>query len=69
MVVHNCFPKDVKALVSKDGELGEDPEIMSSVINVNEKQPVKLIELPKKHVPNLRGTRVGVLGLGFQVGH
>ncbi|MFO7967271.1 MAG: nucleotide sugar dehydrogenase [Archaeoglobaceae archaeon] len=66
LLVHNCFPKDVKALVYRARELGEDPEIMNSVINVNEKQPVKLIELLKKHVPELKGRRVGVLGLAFK---
>lgn len=66
LIVHNCFPKDVKALVSRARELGEDPEIMNSVINVNEKQPVKLIELLKKHIPDLKGTRIGVLGLAFK---
>ncbi len=62
----SCFPKDVKALVHRARELGEDPRIMDAVIEVNEEQPLKLIELLKKHVPNLRGRRVGVLGLAFK---
>ncbi len=66
LIVHNCFPKDVKALVYRARELGEEPRIMDAVIDVNEGQPVKLVELLKKHVPELRGRRVGVLGLAFK---
>lgn len=66
LIVHNCFPKDVKALVYRARELGEEPRIMDAVIDVNEGQPVKLVELLKKHVPELKWRRVGVLGLAFK---
>jgi len=62
----SCFPKDVKALIRKAEELDEDPKILKAVIEVNEKQPLKLIELLKKHVPNLSNKRIGVLGLAFK---
>ena len=62
----SCFPKDVRALIKKAEELGEDPIILKAVIEVNEKQPMKLIELLKKHVPELRGKTIGVLGLAFK---
>lgn len=65
-VVHNCFPKDVKALVAKAKELGEEPEVLKAVLEVNEKQPLKLIELLKKHIPDLKGKKIGVLGLAFK---
>lgn len=62
----SCFPKDVKALVAKAEELGEDSVILRAVLEVNEKQPLKMIELLKKHIPDLRGRRIGVLGLAFK---
>jgi len=62
----SCFPKDTRALIRKAEELGEDPIILKAVVEVNERQPLKLIELPKKHVPDLKGKRIGVLGLAFK---
>ena len=62
----SCFPKDVKALIRKAEELGENPRILKAVVEVNDVQPLKLIELLKRHVPNLRDKRVGVLGLAFK---
>ncbi|MFA4662864.1 UDP-glucose dehydrogenase family protein [Pyrococcus kukulkanii] len=62
----SCFPKDLKALISKAREIGEEPLILEAVLKVNERQPLKLIELIKKHVPELRGKTVGVLGLAFK---
>ncbi|WP_456327133.1 nucleotide sugar dehydrogenase, partial [Archaeoglobus sp.] len=62
----SCFSKDVKALIRKAEELGEEPKILKAVIEVNEKQPLKLIELLKKHIPNLRNKAIGILGLAFK---
>ena len=62
----SCFPKDVKALIRKAEEISEEPLILKSVIEVNERQPLKLIELLKKHVQDLKGETVGILGLAFK---
>ena len=62
----SCFPKDMRALIRKAEELGEEPLILKAVVKVNERQPLKLIELLKKHVPNLKGRKIGVLGLAFK---
>lgn len=62
----SCFPKDVRALISKAKEIGEEPLILEAVVEVNERQPLKLIELLKRHVPELKGKMVGVLGLAFK---
>jgi len=62
----SCFPKDVKALIRKAEEVDEEPIILKAVVEVNERQPLKLIELLKKHVPELKGKTVGVLGLAFK---
>ncbi|QDA30613.1 UDP-glucose/GDP-mannose dehydrogenase family protein [Thermococcus indicus] len=62
----SCFPKDTRALIRKAEELGEEPLILKAVVEVNERQPLKLIELLKKHIPELKGKTIGVLGLAFK---
>lgn len=62
----SCFPKDIKALIAKAEELGMNPKILKAVIEVNEEQPMKMIELLKKHIPDLKGRRIGILGLAFK---
>ena len=62
----SCFPKDVKALITKAEELGENPKILKAVIEVNEMQPLKLFQLLKNHIPNLKSKTIGVLGLAFK---
>lgn len=62
----SCFPKDVKALIKKAEEVGENPRLLKAVVEINEEQPLKLIELLKKHVSKLEGKKIGVLGLAFK---
>ncbi|MEM9403027.1 MAG: UDP-glucose/GDP-mannose dehydrogenase family protein [Pseudomonadota bacterium] len=64
----SCFPKDVKALVAHGRAAGEDMQILSSVIDVNERQPAKINDLLAKHFANLNGVPVAVLGLAFKPG-
>jgi UDPglucose 6-dehydrogenase len=64
----SCFPKDVKALISHGEALGQKMELLNSVININEEQPYKVIDLLKKHFQSLEGVRVSVLGLAFKPG-
>jgi len=62
----SCFPKDVLALVRLGETLGEDPILLKSVIEVNERQPKKMVHLLSKRVGDLRGKEVAVLGLAFK---
>lgn len=62
----SCFPKDVRALIRKAEELGEKPRILKAVIEVNERQPLILVKLLKKHVPKLIDKKIGILGLAFK---
>ena len=62
----SCFPKDVRALIAKARELKYEPNLLNSVMALNEKQPLRLLELLKKHFPNLKGKTIGVLGLAFK---
>jgi len=62
----SCFPKDLDALSAWAKKKNYDSKIIDSVINVNNQQPLKLIELLKKHMPSLKGKKIGLLGLAFK---
>ncbi|MCX9013644.1 MAG: UDP-glucose/GDP-mannose dehydrogenase family protein [Candidatus Methanoperedens sp.] len=62
----SCFPKDVKALIGKAREIGYEPELLSSVIAVNEKQPSMMVALLKNKLGSLKGKKIAVLGLAFK---
>ena len=62
----SCFPKDVRALVAGARAHGEDMSILDAVLKTNETQPLRLLALLKKHIPDLDGKTIGVLGLAFK---
>ncbi len=62
----SCFPKDVKALITKAKELGETPRILESVLQVNQEQPQKPLDLLKKHIDIVKGKEIGILGASFK---
>jgi len=62
----SCFPKDVKALIAKAKDTGYDPILLESVINVNEQQPLRMIELLEGRIGSIDGKRIAVLGLAFK---
>jgi UDPglucose 6-dehydrogenase len=62
----SCFPKDTKALQAWSKNNNESSHMIDSVIKVNDEQPLKLIDLLKKHIPDLRGIKIGILGLAFK---
>ncbi len=64
----SCFPKDVKALIGKAKDIGYDPLLLESVIEVNEQQPHRMVELLENKLGegNIAGKRIAVLGLAFK---
>ena len=62
----SCLPKDVKALVSHGQQAGQAMPLLDTVIKINLEQPQRIIELIKKHYPELKGLRVAILGLAFK---
>lgn len=62
----SCFPKDVRALIKKAEELNIDAKILKAVIEVNEGQPQRMINLLKRHISPLKGKKIGILGLAFK---
>ncbi len=62
----SCFPKDVKALISAAKEKGYEPEILEEVLELNERQPLRMIEIAERERGKLKGKKVAVLGLSFK---
>ncbi len=63
-----CLPKDLSALIAQAKELGYKPRLLEAVEAVNTKQPLKMIELLKRHIPDLKGKTISILGLSFKPG-
>ncbi|WP_255168327.1 UDP-glucose 6-dehydrogenase AglM [Natrononativus amylolyticus] len=61
----SCFPKDVNALRAGAREQGYEPTLLDAVVEVNDKQPVRLVDAIQSHV-DLAGARIAVLGLSFK---
>lgn len=62
----SCLPKDVRALTSFSERLGIKPILLGAVQDVNRMQPYKVIELAQKLLDDLKGKRIGILGLAFK---
>ncbi len=62
----SCFPKDVKALIRKFELSGEEPKVLRAAIDVNENQPLKIVEILKRYESPLEGKTIGLLGLAFK---
>jgi UDP-glucose 6-dehydrogenase len=66
IVVHNCFPKDVQALKQLAGNSGYHFQLLTAVIEVNELQKRRVVGKLEKHLGQLRGRRIALLGLAFK---
>ncbi|GAF82540.1 unnamed protein product, partial [marine sediment metagenome] len=62
----SCFPKDVAAIVAKGKRIGQKPELLEAVLNVNKNQRQRVVDLLDKRAGGLNGKRVAVLGLAFK---
>lgn len=63
----SCFPKDVKALAKTAGDYGYDFPILKSVMEVNRKQKLRLVDKMKDYYKgDLAGKVVAMWGLAFK---
>jgi UDPglucose 6-dehydrogenase len=63
----SCFPKDVKALHQMANHAGYPFKVLKSVMDVNEKQRVILIDkVKKKFGDDLKGKKFAIWGLAFK---
>jgi UDPglucose 6-dehydrogenase len=62
----SCFPKDVRALIGSAKDLDYYPSLLESVIEVNELQPLQMIEILEDKLPEIKDKKIAVLGLAFK---
>jgi UDPglucose 6-dehydrogenase len=63
----SCFPKDVQALAKSGKDAGYDFKVISSVMQVNERQKTTLTDKIMKHYGgNVKGKRFAMWGLAFK---
>jgi UDPglucose 6-dehydrogenase len=66
LAVHNCFPKDVRAVMTMARLVGLDFDLLRSVERVNERQKRWLVEKATKHFGTIAGKTFAVWGLAFK---
>ncbi len=62
----SCFPKDTKAIVKLAETHGYRFKIVESVIEVNERQQMLMVDKIENVLGDLKGKRLGILGLTFK---
>jgi UDPglucose 6-dehydrogenase len=62
----SCFPKDVKALISIAKGYNYDFELLKEVENVNHLAKKSIVEKAERLLGDLKGTKIGILGLAFK---
>ena len=63
----SCFGKDTAALMAAARERDYQPELLEQVVAVNDRQPLRMVELLERHVEP-SGERIAVLGAAFKPG-
>jgi UDPglucose 6-dehydrogenase len=62
----SCFTKDVSALKLLAGNSGYHFQLLNAVIEVNELQKRRVVAKLQRHLGELAGKRIGLLGLAFK---
>lgn len=62
----SCFPKDVLALIHLAREQGYDPQVLSSVTQVNDYQIDAFVGKILKNLKTVKGKTIAILGLSFK---
>ncbi len=62
----SCLPKDVEALIRHGERQGRPMALLKAVVDINEGRAEELVAIIQRHVPDLKGSRVTVLGLAFR---
>ncbi len=62
----SCFKKDLDAIIVYAKQLGMGLPLVSATLRINEKQPLKAVELAKQLLGCLDSKRIAILGLAFK---
>jgi UDPglucose 6-dehydrogenase len=64
----SCLPKDVKALKDKARAEGYSSKLLSTLVAINDMQPIEGVRMLEEEIGSLEAKRVAVLGLAFKGG-
>lgn len=62
----SCLPKDLRALVARGAQLGRKFPVLEATLETNEARPDELVDVVRRGLPQLSGSRITVLGLAFK---
>jgi UDPglucose 6-dehydrogenase len=62
----SCFPKDVKALAYMAAEKGRHPQLLYTVMEINDDRREMAVDHIKEMVGDLEGMVIGLMGLSFK---
>jgi len=62
----SCFPKDVRALARMAETMGYHPELLRTVMDINQDMRKLVVDRLEELLGGLRGQRIGVLGLSYK---
>ena len=62
----SCFPKDVRALARMAETMGYHPELLRTVMDINQDMRKLMVDRLEELLGGLRGQRIGVLGLSYK---
>jgi len=62
----SCLGKDTRAISSLGASVGQPMSLLEQVIEINDAQPSRMIDILKSEIPDLAGTPIAVLGLAFK---
>ena len=62
----SCFPKDTRAILETARDHGEELEIVSAAVRVNDRRPAKMVTKIKEEIGEMKGRVIGLLGLSFK---
>lgn len=62
----SCFPKDVKALIRQGRQSSSPFRILEAVIEINERQKLRVLEKLESFLGELKNKVVAILGLSFK---
>ncbi|MHA1329132.1 MAG: UDP-glucose dehydrogenase family protein [Promethearchaeota archaeon] len=64
----SCFHKDVNAIMAWAKSKGYHPRLLEAVLDINDDQAIKIVDIAEELAGKLAGKRVTLLGLSFKPG-
>jgi UDPglucose 6-dehydrogenase len=61
-----CFPKDLEAFIAISESLGYEFNLLKEVKNINEQQRISPVKKLKNIFGDIKGKKIGILGLAFK---